>query len=73
MSFEEHQQCLNNESIIEEIVDLEELNRRQSALNVLESWDKQAMHAISSKTSIGQIRQQMQATMVNIDLIKKEP
>ncbi|KAG5518366.1 hypothetical protein PMAC_003163 [Pneumocystis sp. 'macacae'] len=55
-----------------EIMDFEELNLRQSALNVLESWDKQAMHAISLNTSTGEIRQRMQATVAGINFIKKE-
>ncbi|QSL65603.1 hypothetical protein MERGE_002916 [Pneumocystis wakefieldiae] len=56
----------------EEAMDLEKLNRLQSALNVLESWDKQAMHAISSNTSTGYIREQMKATITGINLIKEE-
>ncbi|EMR08922.1 hypothetical protein PNEG_02703 [Pneumocystis murina B123] len=58
--------------VAEETIDLEELNRRQSALNVLESWDKQAMHAISSNTSTGHIRERMRAIITGINLIKKE-
>ncbi|KTW27840.1 uncharacterized protein T551_02807 [Pneumocystis jirovecii RU7] len=69
-----HRIDLNNkyQDIMGETMDFEELNRRQSALNVLESWDKQAMHAISSNTSIGEIRQRMLATIAGINLLKKE-
>ncbi|KTW28492.1 hypothetical protein T552_01752 [Pneumocystis carinii B80] len=62
----------NKNSCVEETIDLEELNRRQSALSVLESWDKQAMHAISSNTSTGSIRERMKAIIAGINLIKKE-
>ncbi|KAG4300787.1 hypothetical protein PCK1_002864 [Pneumocystis canis] len=64
--------CLNDKNNLEKTMDLEELNKRQSALNVLESWDKQAMHAISSNISIGQVRKRMEKTLAGINSVKKE-
>ncbi|ODQ50761.1 hypothetical protein SAICODRAFT_9723 [Saitoella complicata NRRL Y-17804] len=48
------------------IVDHEMMDKRQSAQNVLNSWDQLAMHSLATGESIAQVRLRMKKAMIGL-------